>query len=635
MVGPNAETAIHTLAMGDHPLQAGDDHSSADKGLPLDMKASVPHFKANEGVTQPIEQEEGVTRIEALYLVFGKGWGLYALWGSIALIAYVYSLSRSTTVYYAAFATSHFGEHTIIGTIGVIRAILAGVSPPFIAKLADVWSRPHALTLSVICYSVGYAMCAGATNVTTVVAGQVVYTLGNTGITFLNSLIIADITSLQWRAFVDGAINVPYVLNAFVAGYITTGINGYSDNGWRWGFGMFCILLPVCVSPALAVLLIGDRRAKQLGALSLASSSYVRRRELSRDPGESSNRTLYQSVRFYWTRLNAFGLLLMGFGFALILTPITLSSTATGGYKNPSLIAMLVIGGVLFISWCIWDGFYAQYPFMPKRVFNRTFVACVTIDFFFYFASYLIDGYFASWVYVIVDWSDRNYTFFNNTVTVAMCGFAIFSGLVMRYTHRYKYLQTCGIALFVIGTGLTYRSTMQPTDAVLVLSQCFIGFGGAISVSSSYTAVQASVPHQDMAIAVAVLNLWASVGSSIAIAISTSVWNKNVPANLEKYAGSVLNATERAEIFGSIYVARLAEPRSLIKQAYLDSTNKLFLAALIVSFGSLIACLFTSNYYLGNSLNAVEVDKVVKFRTAEEINEELNRRAKARDEAAP
>ena len=65
----------------------------------------------------------------------------------------------------------------------------------------------------------------------------------------------------------------------------------------------------------------------------------------------------------------------MGFAFALLLTPITLSAYATNGYKNPSLIAMLVIGGVLFIAWGVWDGLYAAYPIMPKRVLNRTFVS--------------------------------------------------------------------------------------------------------------------------------------------------------------------------------------------------------------------------------------------------------------------
>lgn len=70
-------------------------------------------------------------------LVYGKGWGLYALWASIGLISYVYALSGSTTYYYAQFATSAYGEHTIIGTIGVITQIMNGVAQPFIAKVSS------------------------------------------------------------------------------------------------------------------------------------------------------------------------------------------------------------------------------------------------------------------------------------------------------------------------------------------------------------------------------------------------------------------------------------------------------------------------------------------------------------------
>ncbi|KAL7419034.1 hypothetical protein Q5752_005870 [Cryptotrichosporon argae] len=566
-----------------------------------------------------IEQDAGVDRIEALYLVFGRGWGLYLLWVSIGLIAYVYSLSRSTTAYYAAYATSSYSDHTIISTIGVINGIVAGVAPPFIAKLADLWSRPHMLTVSVALYVVGYAMCAASKNVQTVVGGQFIYTIGNTGITFLNSIIIADITSLQWRAFVDGCVNLPYVVNGFVAGYIVSDINAFSQDGWRWGYGMFCIILPVAVSPALAVLLVGDYRAKKLGAVSLASSSKSRRQQMGQATDDDGDLTLWQSIRFYWTRLNCFGLLLMGFAFALLLTPITLSTTASGGYKNPSLIAMLVIGGVLFIAWCIWDGYFAKYPFFPKRVINRTFMACVIADFFYYFSSYLVLGYYSSWVYVIVDWSDKDYGFFGNTLSVAQCAFAFLFGLAMRYTHSYKYWQIFGLAVRVISTGLTYYSAFNPSTAVLVSSQALSGFGGAVSVICSYIGVQGSVPHQDMAIATAVLNLWASLGSSISIAIASSVWNRRIPAKLEEYLGATHNATELADIFGSIYVARIAEPRDLVKRAYLEGVRGLWLAGLITSFGSLIAAFFVKNYYLDQRHNAVEGDKVVRFRNEEEI----------------
>lgn len=116
------------------------------------------------------------------------------------------------------------------------------------------------------------------------------------------------------------------------------------------------------------------------------------------------------------------------------------------------------------------------------------------------------------------------------------------------------------------GISLVYLSTTRPTDAVLVCSQVLTGIGGAIIVTASYVAVQASVPHQDMAIAVAVLNLWSSIGSSISIAISASVWNREVPRNLEKYVGDVLTAAERAEIFSSHLIARMAEPRELVRQ---------------------------------------------------------------------
>jgi len=59
-------------------------------------------------------------------------------------------------------------------------------------QIADMWSRPHTLLLAVTLYAVGYAMCAGAQNVTTFVAGQLIYTLGNSGITFRQSLQLSE-----------------------------------------------------------------------------------------------------------------------------------------------------------------------------------------------------------------------------------------------------------------------------------------------------------------------------------------------------------------------------------------------------------------------------------------------------------
>jgi hypothetical protein len=67
-----------------------------------------------------------------------------------------------------------------------------------------------------------------------------------------------------------------------------------------------------------------------------------------------------------------------------------------------------------------------------------------------------------------------------------------------------------------------------------------------------------------MALAMSLLTLWTNVGGSIGSAAAAAIWNDRLPKNLEKYLGDTLNSTQLAEIYGSITVARLAEPRELV-----------------------------------------------------------------------
>lgn len=54
------------------------------------------------------------------------------------------------------------------------------------------------------------------------------------------------------------------------------------------------------------------------------------------------------------------------------------------------------------------------------------------------------------------------------------------------------------------------------------------------------------------------------------------------------------------------------------------------MGAMIVTFGTLLASIFASNFYLGQSHNAVETDKLVVFRNKEETIPEVVA-AKARE----
>lgn len=87
---------------------------------------------------------------------------------SSGLIAYTYSLAENTTSTYLAFATSAFSKHSLLGAISTATSVLGGVSKPFIAKLSDITSRPHAYSVSLVFYVVGFAVIASSNGVSAV-----------------------------------------------------------------------------------------------------------------------------------------------------------------------------------------------------------------------------------------------------------------------------------------------------------------------------------------------------------------------------------------------------------------------------------------------------------------------------------
>jgi len=67
---------------------------------------------------------------------------------------------------YNTYATSEaFKLHSLLSTIGVIKAIFQSISQPPMAKIADVFGRVNAYVLSVFLYVLGYIIQASAPNI--------------------------------------------------------------------------------------------------------------------------------------------------------------------------------------------------------------------------------------------------------------------------------------------------------------------------------------------------------------------------------------------------------------------------------------------------------------------------------------
>ena len=90
------------------------------------------------------------------------------------------------------------------------------------------------------------------------------------------------------------------------------------------------------MAPALMVLFWADIKAKKLGVLSIAASSYD-----GRVKDVEERLTWWQLARTWWVQIDAVGLILLGVGWAMVLLPFTLYKRAEGGWKNGRRLSYL------------------------------------------------------------------------------------------------------------------------------------------------------------------------------------------------------------------------------------------------------------------------------------------------------
>lgn len=558
----------------------------------VDGNVDAEKAKATTIASHEVEAHEGVRAIEATYQVFGR-FSKWALFVSLGLAAYIYSLDGSTTWAYLAFALSSFAGHSLISTVQVAQAIIVAVGKPVIAKIADVKSRPTAFVLVLVFYIVGYIVIASAANTGRIAGGIVIYAVGYTGLQLLNQVIIADVTTLQWRGLVSALISLPFVVNAFVGSNISSALIARGD--WRWGYAMFAILVPATLLPLIITLIWADRKAKKTGLFVKVPS------------------TAPVSHRFISTcsKLDVVGLFLIAASVSLILLPLTLSRKLGKGWQSAAMIAPIVIGIVLIPVFILYEWKVARYPVIPKRFLtNRSVVIALIIGSFDFISFYLSYTYLYSFVFVVKPWPLINATYFSVSQTVTLTVFGILGGVILRFTHRYKPVLIAGLAIRLLGAGLMIHSRgANASDAEVVWSQLLQGIGGGFAAVASQVGAQASVPHIDTASVTAIVLLVTEIGGAIGSAIAGAIWTTQMPNELEKHL-PFLNETVRTQLFGSIAAAATYPRGHPVREgviiAYDNVMFRLCLAATIFAIPPLIASLFMPNWYLGDQQNAVE-----------------------------
>lgn len=538
-------------------------HVTADSGELSDVESL--HKDAQAGV-QDVEAISSAWNLKSLILVYVF----------IYLIFIINSLQEQMVGSFSVFVTSTFALAPLTATTGIISSIIGGLTRLPIAKILDVWGRPQGFALMVFCLTLGLIIMAACNNVETYAAGQVFYWVGVDGIMYVLSVFIADTTLLKNRGLMLAFANTPYIFTTFAGGPAAKSfINGA---GWRWGYGTFAIIFPVICLPIIGIFFMNKKKAQNMGILNKERVA--------------SGRTALQSIWHYTIELDAFGILLLVAGLALFLLPFSLYSYQTKGWHSSMIICMLVFGIVILILFGLYEKFLAPKCFLPMELlFDRTvFGACVYAGIAF-LSFYIWDSYFYQFLLVVNNVSIDHATYIRNIYSIGSCFWGVIVGLLIRSSGRFKWIALYfGVPISILGVGLMIQFRQPDVNiGYVIMCQIFIAFGGGTTVICQEIAVLAATSHQNIAVILAILNAFSSIGGAIGSSISTAIWTGVFPQRLQEYLPEETKA-DWASINGNITAQTsyaIGSPtRDAIDRAYGDSQRYMLIAATcFLSFG--------------------------------------------------
>ena len=485
------------------------------------------------------------------------------------LIAFLLAFTSGVVNTLTPYVTSSFQEHSLTALTGVISSLIAGIWKLPYAKVMNIWGRAQALTLGVISVTLGLIMMAGCNNVQTYCAAMTFYYLGYNSIDFSITVFIADTSKLKNRGLFIAYSSSPWLITTWVYGYAASDILG--GVGFRWGFGIFSIVLPIVCAPWVVLLWLKQRKAEKAGLV---------------PPRPTAQMSFKEKAVHYFKEFDVIGLLVLATGLALFLLAFNIYSYQPNTWRSPMIISFIIIGFFLIVAFGVWEAKFAPITFVPWQLLkNRTVIFTYTMAFSLYIGWYIWDSYFYSLNVVLFNQSIVHATYIGNIYTVGSCFICIVYGLCLIYVNgRLKlYSFFWGVPLTILGVGLMIHFR-QPNVNIgyIVMCQIFVAFGGGVLVISEQTTLMAVSKQRDFPPLLACESMAIAIGSAIGQTIAGAMWTGIFPAKLLKNLPADAQA-DFASIYGDMTVqssyAWGSPTRDAINLSYGETQRYMLIAA--------------------------------------------------------
>ncbi|KAL2821779.1 hypothetical protein BDW59DRAFT_164118 [Aspergillus cavernicola] len=565
-------------------LPVDENQRPADNEAPAEKRADsrpaeVDSKEDGHGDLVNPEFQHGVQAAQAMTQVWSFS-HIVAAYVLIWVIHFIMAFASGMISNLTPFVTSAFAEHSLTATTSIISSLAAGLIKLPYAKLMDIWGRPQGFALMVGSMTIGLIMMAGCNNVETYCAAQVFYQIGYTGLDFTMTIFIADTSKLKNRAFWIAFVASPYI--ATVWAYGPASQSTLNTIGFRWGFGVWAVVIPIVSSPLFFLFYYNQRKAEKMGLI----------------PERESNRTLSQSIIHYVKEFDLIGIFIFALGLALFLLAFNLYTKQANEWRSPLIICFLIFGGLLIIGFIFYEKYLAPITFIPWYLLkDRTVIFTYIMAGSLYIAWYIWDNYFYSMLLVVYNQNVTQASYISNIYTVGSSFWSIVMGIVIHYNGRLKWQALYfGVPATILGVALMIHFRHAGVDiGYIVMCQIFIAFGGGTLVICEQMTVMAVSRQQDIPAILAaesmVINIGSAVGSSIAAAMWTGIFPQKLKENLPADALPNLST-----IYGSVtaqYGYPVGSPeRDAINLSYSQTQRLMLITATCLYSITLVSVIF-------------------------------------------
>ncbi|EEB09505.1 membrane transporter [Schizosaccharomyces japonicus yFS275] len=442
--------------------------------------------------------------------------------------------------------------------IGTAYTLAETAILPFCGALSDIVGRRLLLFSSIVLFLFGSAMCGAAQNMIWLIVCRAVQGVGGGGIMSLVTIVIADITSLESRAYYAGMVGATWGI-ASVLGPLLGGAISQSTT-WRW---IFFINLPT--GGVSLVLLV----------------SFLHTLPIPKTP---FNKFLHT--------FDFVGIVTVTAGVVLFLLGLTIGAT-TNKWRRANVLSYIIIGVICIVLCAINEARTRRIPIIPPKLFVSLSTTAILLTAFVHYyimanVSYYIPVYFQTIK------GDGPLMSGVHTLSLAAVTSAVsaISGFVIGKLRNYKYPMIFGWVLLLSGAGsmlaIRYNTSIPSILGFLAL----IGAGIGNLFQPNLIAIQASVPPKFVATASSAFMLVRNMGSSIGISLGDVIYEQSISTNL---AGTGISKDLN---YAQIQAISDSSQRIFVLKAYANAMRMIWIVNLPLAIIGLLGCFFVKQIRL-------------------------------------